>query len=165
VRVWEAATGAPLHDLVGHANRVLCATYSPDGQRIASGGFDDNVRIWNAQTFEQVARLGGHQDYVHGLAWRADSQQLLSCSGDHTIRIWDTESLKDRIQARRERQTILAQVEPMVQRLFAEVGEAGKVVERVKADGRLSTRARGRLRCGFRLIGSTPPPGSRVRSW
>jgi WD40 repeat protein len=141
-RVWDAATGAPLHDLVGHANRVLCASYSPDGQRIATGGFDDNVRIWNAQTFEQVARFGGHQEYVHGLAWGADSQQLLSCSGDHTIRIWDTQSLKDRIQARRERQTILAEVEPMVQRFFAELGDAGKVVEKIKADNLLTPRAR-----------------------
>jgi len=54
VRVWDAATGAQLHDLLSGANRALCAMYSPDGQRIASGGFDDNVRIWNAQTFEQV---------------------------------------------------------------------------------------------------------------
>jgi len=142
VRVWDAATGTLLHDLVGHANRTLCANYSPDGLRIATGGFDDNVRIWNAQTFEQVARLGGHQDYVHGLAWRADGQQLLSCSGDHTVRIWDTQPLKDRIQARRERQAILAEVEPLVQRLFAELGDAGRVVERVKADGLLTARAR-----------------------
>jgi WD40 repeat protein/serine/threonine protein kinase len=142
VRVWDAATGAQLHDLLGRVNRALCAGYSPDGQRIASGGFDDNVRIWNAQTFEQVAQLGGHQEYVHSLAWRADSQQLLSCSGDHTVRIWDTQSLKDRVQARCERQTILADVEPMVQRLFAELGDAGKVAERVKADVSLSTRAR-----------------------
>ena len=141
-RVWDAATGAPLHDLVGHAGRVLCAKYSPDGQRIASGGFDNNVRIWNAQTFEQVARLGGHQDYVSSLAWGADSQRLISCSGDHTLRIWDTQPLKDCVQARRERQSILAEVEPMVQRLFTELDDAGKVVERVKADGSLSARGR-----------------------
>jgi len=142
VRVWDAATGAQLHDVLGGANRALCALYSPDSQRIASSGFDDNVRIWNAQTFEQVAQLGGHQAYVHSLAWGADSQRLLSCSGDHTIRIWDRQSLKDRVQARRERQSVLAQVEPMVQRLFGELGDASKVVERVKADVSLSTRAR-----------------------
>ncbi|MEI6786083.1 MAG: hypothetical protein WCQ21_34795, partial [Verrucomicrobiota bacterium] len=39
-------------------------------------------------------------------------------------------------------QAILAQVEPMVQRLFTELDDAGKVVERVKADASLSTRAR-----------------------
>src|SRR5215813_8869321 len=101
--------------------------YSPDGQRIASGGFDNNVRIWNAQTFEQVAQLGGHQDFVYSLAWRADSQQLISGSGDYTLRIWDTQPLKDRVQARRERQAIMTQVQPMVQRLFDELGGAGKV--------------------------------------
>ena len=141
VRVWDAATGAQLHDLVGRANRALCAMYSPDGQRIASGGFGDNVRIWNAQTFEQVAQLGGHQAFVHSLAWGADSQRLLSCSGDHTVRIWDAQSLALRVRTRRKRQTILADVEPMVQRFFAELGDAGKVVERVKADVLLRARA------------------------
>jgi len=58
------------------------------------------------------------------------------------VRIWDTQSLKHRVQAGRERQTILAEVEPMVQRLFAELGDAGKVVERVNADVLLSPRGR-----------------------
>jgi WD40 repeat protein len=142
VRVWDAATGRRLHDLVGHGKEVLCAVYSPDNKRIASGGRDQNIRIWDAETFEQVARLGGHDDYVFSLAWRADSQQLVSGSGDYTVRIWDTQPLKDRIQARHDRQVILAQVEPTVQRLFHELGDASKVVERVKADGSLSRSAR-----------------------
>jgi hypothetical protein len=50
--------------------------------------------------------------------------------------------VKDRMQARSERQAILAQVEPMVHRLFAKFGDAGKVVEKVKADVSLSARAR-----------------------
>lgn len=100
------------------------------------------MRLWDAETFEQVARLGGHKDYVYSLAWRADSQQLISGSGDHTVRIWDTVTMSDRVQARRERQAILVQVEPMVQRLFAELADAGKVVQRVKVDASLGTRAR-----------------------
>ena len=89
-----------------------------------------------------MARLGGHEDYVYSLAWRADSQQLISGSGDNTVRIWDTLPLMERVQARRERQTLLGQVEPMVQRLFAELGDAHKVIERVKADPSLGARAR-----------------------
>ncbi len=50
--------------------------------------------------------------------------------------------MKDKMQARRERQAILAQVEPTVQRLFAECGNAGKIVEKVKAHVSLSARAR-----------------------
>jgi hypothetical protein len=130
-----------LHDLVGHAGRVLCAVYSPDGKRIATGGNDRDVRLWDSETFDPVARLGGHQDYVFSLAWRADSQQLISGSGDNTVRIWDTQPLIERVQARRERQTLLGQVEPMVQRLFTELGDAHKVIERVKADPSLGARA------------------------
>ena len=142
VRVWDVATGTLLHDLDGRGNTLFCAAYSPDGRRIASGGRDDNVRIWDAETFEPVARLGGHEDFVYSLAWRADSQQLISGSGDHTVRIWDTVPMKDRVQAGRDRQAILAQVEPLVQRLFDELGDAAKVVAMVKADVSLSTRAR-----------------------
>ncbi len=142
VRVWEAATGAHLHDLDGHANTLFCAVYSPDGKRIASGGRDANVRIWDAETFEPVARLGGHEDYVYSLAWRADSQQLISGSGDYTIRIWDTQPLALRAQTRGERQTILAYLEPIVRRLFAELGEASKVVESVKSNPSLTARER-----------------------
>lgn len=141
-RVWDVATGAQVHELIGHGNRVLCAAFSPDGKRIATGGNDNSVRLWDAQTFEPVARLGGHEDYVYSLAWRHDSQQLVSGSGDHTVRIWDTQPMSDRMQARRERQTIRAQVEPLVQRLFSELGDAARVAENVKADATRSQRAR-----------------------
>jgi WD40 repeat protein len=141
-RVWDAATGTLLHELIGQANRVLCAAYSPDGQRIATGGKDNYVWLWDAHTFEPVARLSGHENYVCSLAWRADSQLLVSGSGDHTVRIWETRALKDRMQARRERQEVVARVEPMVQRLLNELGDAARVAEEVKADTSLSQRAR-----------------------
>lgn len=89
--------------------------------------------MWDAETSEPVARLAGHEAYVYSLAWRADSQMLVSGSGDHTVRIWETQALKGRMQARRERQEIVAQVEPMVQRLFGELGDAARVVESLDA--------------------------------
>jgi WD40 repeat protein/serine/threonine protein kinase len=142
IRVWDAATGTLVHELVGHGNEVLCAKYSPDGRRIASGGRDNNVRIWDAATFDQLACLGGHKDYVYSLAWAPDSQELISGSGDHTVRIWDTVPMKDRMRARRERQALLGTLEPKVRQLFADFGEAAKVAEVVKADASLSPRER-----------------------
>jgi hypothetical protein len=121
---------------------VWCATYSPDGKRIASGGRDGNVRIWDAETFDQLACLGGHKDYVYSLAWGPDSQELISGSGDHTVGIWDTVPMKDRVRARRERQALLSKLEPNVRQLFADFGEAAKVAEKVKADASLSARER-----------------------
>ncbi len=142
VKIWGADSGELLHDLVGHVNRVLDVAFSPDGNRIATGGDDRVVHIWDARTYDPVARLAGHQDYVHSLAWRADSQMLISGSGDKTVRIWETQALKDRKEARRARQAILVQVEPMVQRLFGELGDTSKVVEWLRADASLSARAR-----------------------
>jgi WD40 repeat protein len=142
IRIWDVATGTLVHELVGHGNEVLCATYSPDGKRIASGGRDGNVRIWDAATFDPLARLGGHKDYVYSLAWGPDSQQLISGSADHTVRIWDTVPMKDRVRTRRDRQALLAKLEPKVRQLFTDFGEAAKVAETVKADASLSPRER-----------------------
>ena len=52
-------------------------------------------------------------------------------SHDHTVRIWDTQPLKERMQARRDRQDIVARVEPMVQQLFNELGDAAGVADRI----------------------------------
>jgi len=142
VRVWDLVTGRLVHELVGHGNEVLCAAYSADGTRIASGGRDGNVRIWSAETFDQLARLGGHQDFVFSLAWRPDSQQLISGSGDHTVRIWDTVPMKDRVRARRVRQGLIPRLEPKVRQLFADLSDASKVVEHLKSNQSLSARER-----------------------
>jgi hypothetical protein len=50
--------------------------------------------------------------------------------------------MKDRMRARRERQALLATLEPKVSQLFTDLGEAAKVVETVKADASLSPRER-----------------------
>ena len=115
---------------------VRTGSASPPAAQTTTCAFGDG------ETFEQVASLIGHEDYVYSLAWRADSQQLISGSGDITVRIWDTQALVGRIEARRDRQAILMQVEPMVQQPFAEVGEPGKVVEHRMADTTLGTRPR-----------------------
>ncbi|HEU0089615.1 MAG TPA: hypothetical protein VFQ77_18550, partial [Pseudonocardiaceae bacterium] len=50
VRVWDAATGAPVHQLSGHTGAVWSVAYSPDGTHLLSGGDDGSVRVWDAAT-------------------------------------------------------------------------------------------------------------------
>ncbi len=50
--------------------------------------------------------------------------------------------MKDRVRARRERLALLAQLEPRVRQLFGDLGDAGKVIEKVKSDQSLNPRAR-----------------------
>jgi WD40 repeat protein len=47
VRLWDVATGQPLGDPLIHANAVSSVAFSPDGERIASGGAN-TVQLWPA---------------------------------------------------------------------------------------------------------------------
>ena len=46
VKVWDAATGQELRTLTGHTDGVSSVAFTPDGQRLASGSYDDTVKIW-----------------------------------------------------------------------------------------------------------------------
>jgi WD40 repeat protein len=61
VRVWDAHTLKEVAKLEGHTYMVWSVAFSPDGDYIASGGFDPDcsVRIWSARTFQPLATLDG----------------------------------------------------------------------------------------------------------
>lgn len=46
----EVETGLILQTLSGHGDRVLCVSYHPDGQLLASGSADETVRVWDLTT-------------------------------------------------------------------------------------------------------------------
>lgn len=113
----------------------------------ATGGLDRKVRIWDAKTYEQLAALSGHEGHINTLEWQplaptagdsAGDWRLFSSSGDSTARIWEPRPIRARVEAREARKAALERVEPMVSRLFAELKDAGQVIERIKSDPSLS---------------------------
>ena len=85
-----------LFTYTGHTGPVLTTAWSPDGYRIASGGFDTTVQVWGAFAGWPSFTYPFHKDDVWCVAWSPDSTMIASAGGsyDKSVRIWDAISGK-----------------------------------------------------------------------
>jgi WD40 repeat protein len=67
----------------------LVLDYSPDGNRIVTGGRDGVVRIWDAHTGREQLTLKGHLKAVHRVAFSPDGRRVASASHDGMVKVWD----------------------------------------------------------------------------
>ena len=73
----------------GHQDAVWSAVFSPDGQMIASGGFDRTIRLWDLQGNLIGRPLEGHTDEIWSVAFSPDGRLIASGSSDKKIRLWN----------------------------------------------------------------------------
>lgn len=92
VRVWRTATGVLERDLAGSTDWILAAVFSPDGRRVAAGGYDRAVHVWDVETGAPLHRLTGHTAGVRALAFSPDGRVLASGGDDHSVRVWDLDT-------------------------------------------------------------------------
>jgi WD40 repeat protein/uncharacterized caspase-like protein len=90
VRVWDLASTrelpglkAPNTGLSPQGQAYL--SFSEDGKRIATGGFDTDTLLWETETGKRVTNLTGRTNLAFSVAFSADGTQLYS--GDRTR--WD----------------------------------------------------------------------------
>jgi Prp8 binding protein len=84
---------APIMLLTGHQGEIYTAKFHPDGQLIASAGFDRQIFLWNVYgECENFTMLSGHTGAVMELQFNTDGSCILTASTDKTVGIWDTES-------------------------------------------------------------------------
>jgi WD40 repeat protein len=92
VRVWDAATGRPLHTLRGHGDGAVAVAFSRDGRVIASASADRSVRLWDAAAGAFLRSLEGHGETAMGVAFGPGGGVLASASSDRVVRVWDVAS-------------------------------------------------------------------------
>ncbi|OHE93031.1 WD domain-containing protein [Colletotrichum orchidophilum] len=85
-----APSARPMPPLRGHHNYVMCLAFSPRGNILASGSYDEAVFLWDVRAGRLMRSLPAHSDPVSGIDFCCDGTLVVSCSTDGLIRIWDT---------------------------------------------------------------------------
>lgn len=80
----------PLHDELGRWPTPATLVFSPDGNYLAVGCWDNTIRIHAAKDWRQVKVLTNHTAWVSSLAFSKDGQWLASASADHGVKVWRT---------------------------------------------------------------------------
>jgi WD40 repeat protein len=63
--------------------------WSPEGDKIISGSFDNVIIIWDANSGSKLGSLTGHTGSVYGAHFSPQMDRVFSCSFDRTVKVWD----------------------------------------------------------------------------
>jgi len=88
-RLFEAATLAPIGELIPHEQEVYCAAFTPDGRLFATGGRDRLARVFDSATSEPVQAGFAHAAPVVRTEFSADGLQLAVGCENGDVRVWD----------------------------------------------------------------------------
>jgi len=87
VRLFSLADRSEVTRLTEPAGYFRSLAYSPDGQWLVGGGYQQVV-IWNNQTLKREQVLKGHRGYITGIAFTDEPGQFVTASDDESVRLW-----------------------------------------------------------------------------
>ncbi|BCW89318.1 hypothetical protein sos41_24760 [Alphaproteobacteria bacterium SO-S41] len=92
VRVWDAATGAPIASFQEPGARIDGTAISPDGKRVVAAYNKGYAKIWDVASGKAIATLSGHTNSLLGARYSLGGARVLTWSYDGSVRIWDAET-------------------------------------------------------------------------
>ena len=92
-RIWDADSGAPLDTLRGGGRSVYSAAFSPNGERVVTGGWYGTVRIWDADSGAELETLGARGvDGASSVASAPMASESWPSAARATCEVWDAAS-------------------------------------------------------------------------
>ncbi len=92
--IWDIETGEKILVFLGHSGGLGFPTWSPNGQRVASGDLNGDIKIWDAETgVELLSFKSPIGIFLFQLAWSPDGKYLTSANASSftdIFRIWQT---------------------------------------------------------------------------
>jgi WD40 repeat protein/serine/threonine protein kinase/tetratricopeptide (TPR) repeat protein len=89
LRLWDAATGKPLTELMQHGADIASVQFTPDGRRLVVAGNDGMVSIWTANSGLSASAPLCHGNSVLDAHVSADGRHIATASEDGGVRTWD----------------------------------------------------------------------------
>ncbi|PKI84925.1 ribosome assembly [Malassezia vespertilionis] len=73
----------------GHASPILCCSFSPTGQLLATGAGDRTCRLWDMDAEMPLHTLHGHAGWVLCAEWEGRERRLATGGMDGQVWVWD----------------------------------------------------------------------------
>mmetsp|Transcript_1489 Transcript_1489/g.2713 ORF Transcript_1489/g.2713 Transcript_1489/m.2713 type:complete len:537 (+) Transcript_1489:110-1720(+) len=99
VQVWDLRSGKSACHFLGHAMRVLCTEFSPNGFQLVTAGDDGTMKVWDLRQRKQYASVPAHSRLVTQIKFAHNNygqngEYIASCSFDGTGKVWSTRHWK-----------------------------------------------------------------------
>jgi WD40 repeat protein/tRNA A-37 threonylcarbamoyl transferase component Bud32 len=92
LKLWDLATRRERLEVKAHEYLGLSVSFSPDGQRLVTGGYDALAKVWDTFTGRELLTLRGHPYPVNAALFSPDGSTIATASADHLIKLWDAQS-------------------------------------------------------------------------
>jgi WD40 repeat protein len=88
--LWDVAAAGVVRRLEGHRGGLTSIAFSPAGNLVATGAWEDPVvRLWDPATGKQVRQITAHQRDVLSVAFSPDGKELATAGNLDPVRFWD----------------------------------------------------------------------------
>jgi WD40 repeat protein len=95
--IWDAATGQKVTELRRNNFDFRALAFSPDGQRLASGGQEGTVLLWDVKTGQEALSLPVAKGHVEGVVFSRDGRYLAAAGRGGTVKVWEGVALAEEI--------------------------------------------------------------------